>query len=218
VIAIGSPAYAGGSSSKSAFNTGRVAPVDPDASESEFLEENFIVLPEELRAYGVSEKQIARQQAKLDSLAPEVRARQDALRTEQDALTAQYLSGSGFVDSQGHTLAGTVPATAEPITPYAYGDTCTTTTNVYRVRWVVPSNGNWAYICVYPPAGTVSYSGGIDNVVAINSGTTNGRIYYYRSNNGYYYWSVWRNDGVWHDFYDVLYYGGTIEMFKVQIG
>lgn len=181
------------------------------------LDDAVLVTPEELRAYGVDESQITKQETAFDALTPDQLAQQDELRGQQDALASAYLADSGYVDSDGQLVDALTPADAT-VTPFAYGTGCTTATNLYRVRWVVPSNGNHAYVCTSPPAGTVNYSGGIKETVAINSGTTNGRIYYYWSKSGYYYWSVWRNDGIWHDFYDVLYYGGSITMYKVQIG
>lgn len=187
-----------------------------DSAERQFLDENLIVLPEELRANGANDEVVTRQEEFVNSLPPDVAKQQAELREREDALTDEYLAGHEYIDSSGVTHPGTEPVDMGEVTPFAYGEACPTHNNVYRVRWVVESNGATTYSCFFPPAGTITTTR--NNVTAVNSGTTTGRIYYYRSNNGYYYWSVWRSDGVWHDFYDILYYGGTIRMDKVQIG
>lgn len=183
---------------------------------SQELESGVLVLPAELRAYGVGEKEIARQQALLDSLSSDQLMQQAELRSEQDAITADVMAPHGYIASDGTVVEpdGTAAVGKADVTPKAYGDTCNINTAAkYQVKWRSQSSGAYGYVCVYGPAGTVTYTGGFGPVYAVNSGTLNGRVNYQQDNN--YYWSTWRNDGVWHDFYIIP---GSVTVFKVQIG
>jgi len=164
---------------------------------------SLLVLPEEMTGGQFTAQQIAAQQTAIDSLSPAAAAAQDALRTEQ----AQYSAGAA------EHYINVASLTKPSMTPMIVGRDCSTSSAWYRLSF--RADGSNLTYCV-AGAGVWYMSTYLDGVKSLRAGSQRGRVMYRSGVEGGLYWSTWRGENDWTEYYfDEIY--GTIRVYRIEI-
>ncbi|WP_309617301.1 hypothetical protein [Salinibacterium sp.] len=197
--------------------TPAIADNAPPAGLSPAVEQDLVVLPAELLAYGFSEEEAAAAQTLLDALSPEQLAFQNQLRLEQDKVTSSALVGNYF-NSLGEWVPGDPdgegPLTEvvdAPIVNLKGGGSTDTVPQVpcqsgdYHVKFYHSEVAGYLWRCY---SGLGSLTGiSIPRVKSHYGGGYESRLFYHH--NGNYFWSVWRIGYTEYNFDELQIYGSV---------
>lgn len=170
--------------------------VAADVPQVEMSEDYVLASPEDVARLGGTAAEVERQRASWDALTPEVRAQQEKLHREQDAIFA----GAWTNRTAQSRFA---PRTGPSSNPLVYQTSCTSGT--YSQYYKIDSDNKpmrcFTGVPGYYDLTSFAYGGfGTTNGTRISTGThTCGRVYFYKGTFTQYYWSTSRAyDPAWY--------------------